>query len=164
MTEGKCTPYGTNWIGNPEIAPQAFAYCAKFDDEESCRDQDYPWHDRSPYSCWWDENYPYGCCKQRPNATADCHLDRMACFTDFNNCFWDMQRCGSPACATKCTPEQCMGAMCGASTPYACLDEKNDQIGCKSNSEGWDVPGPNPCTSCCDVRSCELLRDAASPL
>jgi hypothetical protein len=42
------------------------------------------------------------------------------------------------------------------STPYACLDENNDQIGCKANSTGWDVPGPNPCTSCCDVRSCEM--------
>ncbi len=158
MTEGKCTPYGTNWLNNPGLAPNAFAYCAKFDDDMSCLAQRTISPGTGRYSCWWDETYPYGCCKQRYNRPyADCRLDRTACSTDFNNCFWDMQRCGEKSCATKCTPEQCRGAMCGEDSPYACLDENNDQIGCKSNSAAWDnYPGGNPCTSCCDVRSCEL--------
>lgn len=161
MTEGKCTPYGSNWIGKPEIAPKAFAYCAQFNDDKSCSAQR-GYGNPGPYSCWWDEEYPYGCCKQRSGKTADCHLDRMACFTDFNNCFWDMQRCGAKSCATKCTAKQCEAAMCGRDMPYVCLNEKNDQIGCKSNSEGWDVPGPNPCASCCDVRSCDTIKDCES--
>jgi hypothetical protein len=62
MTEGQCTPYGTNWVGDPTIAPKAFAYCAQFNDDESCTAQ--RGYSPGQYSCWWDEEYPYGCCKQ----------------------------------------------------------------------------------------------------
>ena len=74
--------------------------------------------------------------------------------TNYEHCYWDMQQCNAKSCAKKCTPEQCKGAICSTNDPYACLNENNHLIGCRPNSEGWDVPGPNPCTSCCDIRSC----------
>ena len=153
-TNGQCTPYSTNWSepGYHTTPEKEFASCARHDNEANCQASPYP------HPCWWDTNYPYGCCKALFNAppTADCHLGRTDCLNNYNNCFWAQERlCGNKSCATKCTPEQCREARCEQSTPYACLDANNDQIGCKANSEGWDVPGPNPCTSCCDVRSCE---------
>jgi len=150
MTEGEggqCVPYPTNWIHdhNPD---KYFTACARYKTDTDCTNT------RDPIACWWDDEYPYGCCKQDPKKPANCHLGRKDCMTNYEHCYWDMQQCNAKSCAKKCTPEQCKGAICSTNDPYACLNENNHLIGCRPNSEGWDVPGPNPCTSCCDIRSC----------
>lgn len=172
---GKCTPYQGNWEFDATTTPQKeFEHCAQYDNLKDCQtprlDRFGLDKNRKKVKCWWDETYPYGCCYQvggpvKAGTFKNCHkLDRTGCFTeDTESCQWGEDdplypwnsRCGAKSCGTKCTPEQCKSAKCELTSPFACLNENNEQLGCKPNSNGWDVPGPNPCTSCCDVRSCK---------